>query len=325
MVKTFQRIAFLFPGQGSQYLGMAQDFIQNFSAARLTFEEGDDLLGRSLSKIILEGPEKDLTETKNSQTGIYVASMAILRVVQELYDLKPFVCAGLSLGEYTALTATDWISFRQGLPLVNLRGQFMNEACESFPGTMVVLMGLDTSTVEEIVREINLPNDLWIANFNCPGQVVLSGTFKGIEAASAAAKTHHAKRIIPLQVHGAFHSGLMQKAQEKLTPYLQEAAIVKGSSQLVMNVPGDFVSDVEKVRQNLIEQVTHSVCWEQGIRAMDRENVDLYIEFGPGKTLSGMIKRIGLKTPILSIENVSDLDHLSNLRKKENCNEEFIA
>ena len=316
MTKTFQRIAFLFPGQGSQYPGMAQDFIRNFSAARLTFEESDELLKRSLSKIILQGPEEILMETQNSQTGIYITSMAILRVVQELYDLKPFVCAGLSLGEYTALTAVAWLTFRQALPLVNHRAQFMNEACESTKGTMAVIMGLDADVVKEIVREVNLPNDLWVANFNCPGQVVLSGTLKGIEAGTAAAKAHHAKRILPLQVHGAFHSGLMQLAQEKLTPYIHHAPIVKGSSQLVMNVPGDFVSDVERVRENLIEQVTHSVCWEQGIRAMDQQNVDLFIEFGPGRTLSGMNKRIGVRAPTLTIEKVEDLDQLFQLEKR---------
>lgn len=316
MTKTFQRIAFLFPGQGSQYPGMAQDFIRNFSAARLTFEESDELLKRSLSKIILQGPEEILMETQNSQTGIYITSMAILRVVQELYDLKPFVCAGLSLGEYTALTAVAWLTFRQALPLVNHRAQFMNEACESTKGTMAVIMGLDADVVKEIVREVNFPNDLWVANFNCPGQVVLSGTLKGIEAGTAAAKAHHAKRILPLQVHGAFHSGLMQLAKEKLTPYIHHAPIVKGSSQLVMNVPGDFVSDVERVRENLIEQVTHSVCWEQGIRAMDQQNVDLFIEFGPGRTLSGMNKRIGVRAPTLTIEKVEDLDQLFQLEKR---------
>jgi [acyl-carrier-protein] S-malonyltransferase len=315
MKKKYQRIAFLFPGQGAQYPGMAQDFIHNFSAVRLTFEEADDLLKRPLSSIILNGPEAELTETKNSQTGIYVTSMAILRVVQELYDIKPFVCAGLSLGEYTALTAAEWLPFLQALPLVQWRGQFMNEACESSKGTMAVIMGLDAQTVEKLVQEVNLPHDLWVANFNCPGQVVISGTLKGIEAGTEAAKAHQAKRILPLPVHGAFHSGLMQKAQEKLAPFIQKAPFAKGSAQLVMNVPGDFVNDVEKVRHNLIEQVTHSVRWEQGIRAMEQHDVDLYIEFGPGKTLAGMNKRIGVKAPIISIDKVEDLDQLSQLER----------
>ncbi len=317
-MKKFQRIAFLFPGQGAQYPGMAQDFFHTFSAARLTFEEADDLLKRPLSKIILHGPDEMLTETKNSQTGIYVASMAILRVIQELYDFKPFVCAGLSLGEYTALTAGEWLSFRQTLPLVQYRGQFMNEACEFAKGTMAVVMGLDESTVEELVREVNLPNELWIANFNCPGQVVISGTLKGIEVGTIAAKSRNAKRVLPLQVHGAFHSGLMQEAKEKLTSYIQQAPLVKGSAQLVMNVPGHFVSDIEQVRHDLIEQVTHSVRWEHGIRAMKSQNIDLYIEIGPGKTLAGMNKRIGVKAPTLTIEKVEDLDQLAQMKIEGN-------
>jgi [acyl-carrier-protein] S-malonyltransferase len=315
-MKKFQRIAFLFPGQGSQYSGMAQDFIHNFSAARLTFEEADDLLKRPLSTIILHGPEKELTETKNSQTGIYVASIAMLRVVQELYDFKPYVCAGLSLGEYTALTAAEWLPFRQTLPLVQYRGEFMNEACQTTQGAMAVIMGLEGKVVEEILQEGNLPHDLWVANFNCPGQVVISGTLKGIEAGIAAAKAHNAKRILPLQVQGAFHSGLMQGAKEKLAPYLQKAPVIKGSAQLVMNVPGDFVSDIEKVRHYLIEQFTHSVRWEHGIRAMDHHHIDLYIEFGPGKTLAGMNKRIGVRAPMISIEKIEDLDQLSQMEKK---------
>lgn len=315
MTKKFQRIAFLFPGQGAQYPGMAQDFVSEFSAARLTFEEADDLLKRSLSSIILQGPEDILTQTKNSQVGIYVTSMAILRVVQELYELQPFVCAGLSLGEYTALTAAEWLSFRQTLPLVQHRGQFMNEACEATKGTMAVVMGLEPSIVEEIVREVNLPHDLWIANYNCPGQIVLSGTSKGIERGSEAAKVRGAKRVLPLQVHGAFHSGLMQMAETKLAPYIQQAPLVKGTAQLVMNVPGGVVDEVDLARRYLIEQVTHSVRWEQGIHAMEEQEVDLYVEFGPGKTLTGMNKRIGVKVPTLSIEKMEDLKQLSELEK----------
>lgn len=309
MVK-YQKIAWIFPGQGSQYPSMVKDFVDNFSAARLTLEEADDLLGRSLSNIILNGPETLLTQTMNSQTGIYVASIAILRVLQELYPLHPFVCAGLSLGEYTALTASETLPFIHCLPLIHHRAHFMSEACTANPGTMAVILGLNGDAVEKMVKEIHLPNDLWIANINCPGQVVISGTAKGIEAGSAAAKEMGAKRVLPLQVQGAFHSGLMKRAEEKLTEHIHRAPLQKGSSKLVMNVTGDFVSDANEMRHCLVKQVTNPVRWEQGIKAMEAAGVDLFIEIGPGKSLSGMNKRIGLKAPTFNVEFVEDLELL---------------
>jgi [acyl-carrier-protein] S-malonyltransferase len=311
--KNTKRIAFLFPGQGAQYPGMAKDFVDQFAVARQTFEEADDILKRSLSHVVFEGSEEKLTLTKNSQLGIYVSSLAILRTVKELYDFKPFVCSGLSLGEYTALTVSEKLSYRETLPLVQYRGEYMHEACEETKGTMVVVMGLDNLVIEEMVKKLNLTKDLWIANFNSPGQVVLSGTSLGIEAATAAAKEYGAKRVLPLQVAGAFHSGLMQVAESRLKPFILATSFQKGSSQIVMNVPGDFVDHVDAIPDYLIKQVTHSVRWEQGVRAMEDQGVELFIEFGPGKTLAGLNKRIGVKAPTLSIEKVEDLSLLENL------------
>ena len=183
-----KKIAFIFPGQGAQYVGMGKEFF-TIAAARQTFEEADDLLGRKLSKIIFEGPEEILTETRNSQVAIFVASIAILRSIQQfLPELHSNLCAGLSLGEYTALHSSGRISFADCLALVQHRGEFMNAACEETRGAMAVIIGLDADVVEQLVKEVNLPNDLWAANFNCPGQVVISGTIKGIEAGTAAAK-----------------------------------------------------------------------------------------------------------------------------------------
>ncbi|MBA3721901.1 MAG: ACP S-malonyltransferase [Parachlamydiaceae bacterium] len=310
MVK-FKKIAFIFPGQGAQAPGMGKDFAENFSAARYTFEEADEILGRNISNIIFSGPEQILTQTKNSQPGIYITSIAILRVILEMIEVQPKVCAGLSLGEYTALTASESLPFIKCLPLIHHRAQFMSDACESNPGTMAIIIGMENEAVEKLVKEVNLPHDLWVANFNCPGQVVISGTVKGIEAATIAAKEKGAKRILPLQVQGAFHSGLMKKAETRLAEYIHEAPIKKGSSEIVMNVPGDIVSDIHDIRENLIKQVTQPVRWEQGIRAMDRSEVDLYIEIGPGKTLSGMNKRIGVQGKTFNVETVEDLDIIS--------------
>jgi [acyl-carrier-protein] S-malonyltransferase len=308
----FKKIAFLFPGQGSQYPGMAKDFASQYSIARETLEEADDILERNLSKIILEGPEETLTETRNSQTGIYVASIAIWRVLQQLFPhLTPQICAGLSLGEYTALTVSGRLPFDACLRLVQQRGQYMNDACETTKGTMAVVLGLDGETVEKMVKEVGLPHDLWSANFNCPGQVVISGTLKGIEAGIQAAKAKGAKRVLPLQVHGAFHSGLMREAEERLAEPIQHTSFAKTSIAMVMNVPGDFVHDEAEMRRNLIKQVTSPVRWEQGIRKMGEAGTDLFIEIGCGKTLSGFNKRIALPALTLNVEKIEEIDVLS--------------
>ena len=303
-----KKIAFIFPGQGAQYPGMGKDFYDSSQVARTLFEEANDLLGRDLTSVIFNGPVETLTETRNSQTGIYLVSVAILRVLSELFpETAPTICAGLSLGEYTAATAAGYLSFEDGLPLVQYRGQFMNDACEASQGAMAVILGLSPDLVEEIVREANLPDDLWAANFNCPGQVVVSGTHKGVEAAAAAAKAKGAKRVLPLQVHGAFHSGLMIEAQERLSEHVSEIPLNEPRAKLVMNVTGDVVNDENAVRDLLIRQVTSPVRWQQGVETIENQGVDLYIEMGPGKTLAGFNKRIGVQSPTISIERIDDI------------------
>lgn len=306
-----KRIAFLFPGQGSQTVGMGKDFYENFREARDVFEQGDELLQRSLSKIVFEGPADVLTETRNSQTGIYLTSLAILEVLKKQFpDLKPTICAGLSLGEYTALTASGRIPFETCLPLVQFRGDAMNAACVATQGAMAALFGLSAVEIESLVRDLNLPHDLWVANFNCPGQTVISGTVRGVEAGIAAAKERGAKRAIPLKVHGAFHSGLMRLAEEQLAVQIREIAILPSPVRLVMNVSGNFVDDPDQIRSNMIRQVTSSVRWEQGIEEM-MSQVDLYFEIGCGKTLAGMNRQIGVMAPTLTINTVEDLERVN--------------
>lgn len=305
---------FLFPGQGAQYPGMGKDFVETFPIARQTFEETDDILGRKLSTIILQGPTNLLTETRNSQAGIYVTSVAILRVIENLFpNLKPVICAGLSLGEYTAAMASGYFSFVDGLLLVQYRGEYMNEACESTKGSMAVVLGLDAETVEKLVKEANIPQDLWAANFNCPGQVVISGTLRGIEIGTALAKERGAKRVLPLQVHGAFHSGLMQSARQQLAEHINELRLNKKSADIVMNVTGKAPKDEREFKQNLIDQVTHPVRWEQGIREINSNGIELFLEIGPGKTLSGFNNRIEVSGSTLSIEKVEDLKLLEKI------------
>jgi [acyl-carrier-protein] S-malonyltransferase len=307
----YKKIAFLFPGQGAQYPGMGKDFVENFEAARTTLEEADDLLSCKLSDVIINGPLDVLTETKNSQPGIYVICLAILRVLNKAFpELVPTVCSGLSLGEYTALTASRKLDFSEGVKLVQSRGLFMNEACEQTKGTMAVILGLNGEEVEALVKAVNMPKDLWVANFNCPGQVVLSGTQKGIEAGIQAAKTKGAKRTLPLQVHGAFHSGLMESAETKLARHIHQTKLDESTIEIVMNVPGNYVKDTNAMREFLIRQVTQPVRWEQGIRKMVEAGTDLFIEIGCGKTLTGFNKRIDPQIPTLNIETIKDLDIL---------------
>lgn len=306
-----KKIAFLFPGQGAQTVGMGKDFYNQYAQAREVFQEGDEILQRSLSKIIFEGPADLLTETRNSQAGIYLTSIAILRVLEkELPDIKPFLCAGLSLGEYTALTASGRLPFETTVSLVQLRSEAMNAACEATKGTMAAIFGLSADVVEAMVKELGLPNDLWVANFNCPGQTVISGTLKGVQAGIEAAKALGAKRTIPLQVHGAFHSGLMSAAQQALTGPISQATILDSQIKLVMNVSGGIVSEKEAVRDHLIRQITSPVRWEQSIRST-MSDIELYVEIGPGKVLAGLNRQIGVSAPTVTINKIEDLEHLA--------------
>ncbi len=308
MNKTF---GFIFPGQGAQFVGMGKDFAESYPVARQTFEEADDLLQKHLSKVIFNGPDDVLIRTDHSQLAIYVTSIAIWRTLLSLYPhLSPAAAAGLSLGEYTAFAAAGKISFKDGLHLVGHRGDFMSEACDENEGTMAVVIGLDSDEIESMVRDLSMPHDLWAANFNCPGQVVVSGTVKGVKAAAGEAEKRGARRVLLLQVHGAFHSGLMASAKEKLKPYINSAAIQNSETKIAMNVPGDFVESIDQMRQNLIDQVTCPVRWEQEIKAMNRSGITLFIEIGPGTTLAGMNKRIGISGQTISIGQVDDLRKL---------------
>lgn len=285
---------------------MAKDFYEAFPIVRETFEEASKILSIDFTKLILEGPESELILTKNSQPAIFVVSAAILRCIQQQYPhLEPTICAGLSLGEYTALFASQRLSFADALKIVAARGKFMQEACLEKQGTMRVVLGLDLSLVAE-----NLPDDVWIANVNCPGQVVIAGSVAAMPTAEELLKAAGAKRVLPLDVLGAFHTPLMKSAQEKLTPYLLSAPMNESEIQLVMNVPGNFVDSISEIRQHLIAQVASATQWEKGIGLLD--DVDLFIEIGPGKTLTGMNRKIGVKGQTLNIEKTTDLAQLES-------------
>lgn len=304
-----KKIVFLFPGQGSQYSGMGLDIYKAYPSARAVFEEADSVLGFSLSHLIFEGSQAELTLTKNSQVAIFVVSMALLKVLQEKHpEVMPTICAGLSLGEYTALCAAGKISFSECLKLVRDRGLFMQEAAEKYPGSLSAVMGLEAEEVEKIIEEMHA--DVWVANLNCPKQVVISGTHEGLKQAEEVLKAKGAKRVLPLDVSGAFHSGLMKEAQEKLKGKITLVNITKSSIDVVMNVPGEFVRDADKIRENLILQVASPTRWEKGIRLIDGEKVDFYLEIGCGRTLSGMNKKIGTLAPTYQLETLEDFEKI---------------
>jgi [acyl-carrier-protein] S-malonyltransferase len=293
------RYGFIFPGQGAQYVGMGLEFAENFAVAKDTFEEADEILGRSLSRIVFAGPDSLLTATHNSQVGIFVTSVAILRVVEQ--HVSPDICGGLSLGEWTAVVASGRLTFEEALPLVQLRGSLMSRACEENKGAMAAILGLDD--LEELVASVE---DLWVANLNCPGQVVISGSEEGVARGIELAKERGAKRAIPLQVHGAFHSGLMSEARDEFAPAVQQAPFKASDVPLAMNVIGGLAPSEDVIAENLIAQVTDPVRWEGCVRAMSE--VDCFLEIGCGKVLAGFNKRIGVNAPTVTIERVEDLE-----------------
>jgi [acyl-carrier-protein] S-malonyltransferase len=285
---------------------MGKDFYETFPVARWTFEEADEIVGRRLSRILFEGPAAELTLTKNSQPAIYVVSIAIWRVLSHLLpSLRPAWAAGLSLGEYTALTAIGSCAFAHCLPLVQARADYMQAACEEVAGGMQVVLGLDEERVQQTLEPLS---GVWVANLNCPGQVVIAGTREGLSAAAEPLKAAGAKRVLPLEVSGAFHSELMRPARERLAPLLEAVPLEVGCGALVMNVSGAPADSMEEVRRCLMQQVTSPVRWEKGIRRMAEEGAELFVEMGCGKTLAGMNKRIGVPVPTYSVEKVEELE-----------------
>ena len=308
-----KKIAFIFPGQGAQYVGMGKDFFDSFSIAKQLFEEANDLLHFNLSEIIFNGPEDSLKKTVNNQVAIFVTAAALLQVLKdELPHIIPNVCAGLSLGEYTALYASNKISFKDALLLIQKRAQFMNDASEKTCGTMAAVIGLDANIIEETIKKINPPNLVWVANYNTVNQTVISGTIEGVEAATAALQEIGAKRVMPLKVSGAFHSGLMIDAQEKMKIQIEATNFESSDIDIIMNVPGDYVRSVENIKKYLILQITNSIRWVQSIAMMEKNKVEIYLEIGPSKTLSMMNRKNNVSGISINLDKISDLEKISH-------------
>ena len=297
--------AIVFAGQGAQFVGMGRDLAEAYPVCRSLFAEADDVLGYSLSKLCFEGPQEELTKSNHCQPAIFVMSVACYRILQGLVpDLAPVAMAGLSLGEWSALHAGGVLTFADTLRILQVRGAAMQAACEEQPGGMVSVMGLSRSDLEVICQEAGVE----MANLNAEEQTVLSGPKAGIEKAEFLAKERGAKRAIVLEVAGAFHSSLMRSAVEKLEEVLADVVISVPSIPVVSNVTGRFHGDADAIRREMLRQVTESVHWYEGVGAMTGAGAECFVECGPGKVLTGLIKRIARGARLLNVQDSASLD-----------------
>jgi len=301
-----EKLGFLFAGQGSQYVGMGKDLYEAFPQSKSIFDKADKVLGIPLSKLCFEGPKEELTKTVNCQPAILTMSIAAWEAFKATlnYELRiPNYAAGLSLGEYSALVAAEAVSFEDAVYLVRRRGEFMEEEALKKPGKMLSIIGLDLASVKQICSLAKTE----IANLNCPGQIVISGTADAIEQARLKAAEHGARLAISLEVSGAFHSSFMKGAALKLAKELDKVKINTSHIPVVANVTGKASSSPAEIKDNLIKQVASSVLWEDSMKFILSKGVQNFIEFGPGSVLKGLMRRIDAHAQVVNIEKKEDI------------------
>ncbi|WP_193211524.1 ACP S-malonyltransferase [Luteolibacter marinus] len=295
----------LFSGQGAQKVGMGKDFHEASETARTLFGKADEALGFSLSSVMFEGPDEELTRTSRCQPALYLHGLVALALLKErVGNLNPVAAAGLSLGEFTAHAAAGTFSFEDGLKIVARRGLFMEEACEATEGSMAALIGGDEESVKALADECGVD----VGNFNAPGQIVLSGPVAGIDAAVEKARDHGIRRAIKLNVAGAYHSRLMKSAQDKLASELAGVPMQAPAIPVVCNFGASVVSEPGEIRLMLENQVTGSVRWTESIRKLVEMGHRTFIELGPGKVLAGLVAKIEKDATVYSIEDLASLD-----------------
>lgn len=306
------KTALLFAGQGAQVVGMGKDFAAAFPLANEWFERANATLGYDLQSICFAGPEPELTKTENAQPGIFLVSWVAFEVLKQRLPMLRFeATAGLSLGEFTALTAAGALGFDDGIHLVRERGRFMQEACDATRGGMAAIIGLAESPTRELCNEAGVV----LANLNCPGQLVISGEADRVAKACELAKAKGARRALPLPVAGAYHSPLMQSAQPKLAAELEKTTINAPVVPVISNVTAQPHGAPEMIRARLVEQVTSSVRWEESIRYLLAQGFTRFIELGPGTALSGFLKRIDKAAQALNVADRASLEATVNALK----------
>jgi [acyl-carrier-protein] S-malonyltransferase len=299
------RTALLFAGQGAQVVGMGKDLAEHSPGAKAWFDRANAALGYDLASICFNGPEAELTKTEHAQPGIFLVSWVAFELLKERVPAMVFeATAGLSLGEFTALTAAGAMSFEDGLKVVRQRGRFMQEACAATQGGMAAVIGLNETATREVCTETGVV----VANLNCPGQIVISGASEKMAPACALAKAKGAMRAVPLTVAGAYHSPLMASAQPKLEAELARVALSPLAVPVIANVTAQPHGDAGAIRGRLVEQVTSSVRWEESMRYLVGQGFTRFIELGPGRALSGFMKRISKTAQILNVEDLASLE-----------------
>lgn len=301
------KIAFVFAGQGAQYVGMGQDLYEKYDVCKEVFDKASESIGLDLKELCFNGPAEELNKTQNTQPAVVTMTLATLAALKS-HGIKPEVVAGLSLGEYCALVCSGVFDLTTVVPLVQKRGQYMQEAVPVGAGKMIAVLGLDEAKVREACSQASSKGIVEPANFNCPGQIVIGGENEAVDYAAELAKQLGALKTVELPVSAPFHTSMLAPASEKLSKELEPIALGDMAIAVITNVTGDYIKDKEQIKGLLKKQVMSSVLWEQTIRKMVADGVDCFIEIGPGKTLSSFVKKIDRKLTVFNVENMDTLN-----------------